>query len=65
MRKRDRNHFHLFADSETATAVGSRRGKPIVLTIESGRMAQDGHQFLIAANNVWLTDRVPASYLDE
>jgi putative RNA 2'-phosphotransferase len=33
LRKRSRNHVHLSPDRETATKVGMRRGKPIVLTI--------------------------------
>ncbi|WP_164104456.1 RNA 2'-phosphotransferase [Candidatus Laterigemmans baculatus] len=61
--KRSRNHVHLSADELTATKVGSRRGKPIVLTVAAARMHQAGHQFYLSANGVWLTEAVPAEYL--
>lgn len=61
--KRSRNHVHLSAELDTAKKVGSRRGKPIVLTVASGRMHESGQQFFVSANGVWLTDSVPAEFL--
>lgn len=58
-----RQHVHLSADVETATKVGARRGKPVILEIASGQMAQDGKTFWCSDNGVWLTDHVPPSYL--
>jgi putative RNA 2'-phosphotransferase len=58
-----RHHGHLSKDVETARKVGSRRGKPVVLTIDSGRMHADGHAFYVSANGVWLTDAVPPRYV--
>ncbi len=58
-----RHHVHLSKDVETATKVGARRGKPVILKVDSGRMHQDGHKFFLSANGVWLTDTVPPSYL--
>lgn len=63
MQKRSRNHVHLSADQATATKVGSRRGKPIILQIAASAMHQDGHQFSLSANGVWLVDAVPTEYL--
>ena len=63
LRKRERHHVHLSADVETASKVGGRRGRPVVLRIESGRMHRDGHEFFPSANGVWLTERVPPEYL--
>jgi putative RNA 2'-phosphotransferase len=60
---RGRNHVHLSATPATAHAVGSRHGRPVVLTVEAGRMARDGHLFYRSANGVWLTAAVPAAYL--
>ena len=57
--KRARNHVHLSADVETATKVGARRGKPVVLTIQALAMHESGHTFFLSANGVWLTDAVP------
>ena len=61
--KGKRHHVHLSADVDTATKVGRRHGKPVVLRIEAGRMRQDGFIFYLSANGVWLTDRVPVQYL--
>lgn len=58
-----RQHVHLSADRETADRVGSRRGKPAILTVRSGQMWRDGHRFYRSANGVWLTDAVPPTYL--
>ncbi|MFA1550046.1 RNA 2'-phosphotransferase [Actinomadura chokoriensis] len=60
-----RHAVHLSADRETARRVGARRGRPVVLTVESGRMAGDGHEFRVSANGVWLAGSVPPEYLRE
>ena len=41
-----RHFVHLSADIETAIKVGSRHGKPVVLTIDTAAMLADGRQFL-------------------
>ncbi|MCA9125870.1 MAG: RNA 2'-phosphotransferase [Planctomycetales bacterium] len=63
LQKRSRHHVHLSPDEETATKVGSRRGKPIILQVAAETMHRDGHQFYLSANGVWLVDAVPATYL--
>jgi putative RNA 2'-phosphotransferase len=62
--KGSRHHVHLSADRETAQKVGARRGKPIVLTVRAGELAQAGHVFYRSANGVWLVDHVPPAFLD-
>jgi len=59
-----RRHVHLSLDVATATAVGRRHGTPAVLVVRSGAMADAGHAFFVSANGVWLTERVPAEYID-
>lgn len=59
----ERQHVHLSEDVPTATAVGSRYGKPVVVRIEALRMHQQGFKFFQAENGVWLTDCVPASFV--
>jgi putative RNA 2'-phosphotransferase len=59
----NRHHVHLSADRETAARVGQRRGRPVVLVVEAGRMHNDGHVFYRSENGVWLMDAVPAEYL--
>jgi putative RNA 2'-phosphotransferase len=44
-----RHHVHLSKDVETATKVGARRGKPVILKIDAGRMHRDGHKLLLSA----------------
>jgi putative RNA 2'-phosphotransferase len=59
-----RHDVHLSEQRETATAVGSRYGRPIVLKIASERMNKEGHLFFRSANGVWLTEHVPVDYIE-
>ncbi|ROO83626.1 putative RNA 2'-phosphotransferase [Actinocorallia herbida] len=63
LRPMDRHAVHLSPDTETALRVGARRGRPVVLRVDSARMAADGHLFQRTANGVWLTGHVPPRYL--
>ncbi|MBO0698046.1 MAG: RNA 2'-phosphotransferase [Zavarzinella sp.] len=63
LRKMSRHHVHLSADAATATRVGARRGRPVVLAIDAAAMFAAGHLFFVSANAVWLTDRVPPEFL--
>jgi putative RNA 2'-phosphotransferase len=63
LQKMNRQHVHLSATVETAQSVGSRRGKPVVLSIYAEKMYRDGHRFLLSLNGVWLTDLVPWKYI--
>lgn len=63
LRAGERQFVHLSADVETALSVGRRRGKPVVIQIAAGRMYEDGYQFFLSANGVWMTKEAPAAYL--
>jgi len=63
LKKMQRHDVHLSADEATATKVGSRRGRPVILIVDAAAMAADGHTFRVSANGVWLTEQVPAKYL--
>lgn len=63
--RRNRQHVHLSLDKETATKVGMRHGKPIILTIRTAEMYDDGIEFYLSENNVWLTDFVDAKYISK
>ncbi len=63
LRPMNRHAVHLSADRETATRVGARRGRPVVLSVDAGAMHRDGHVFHVSANGVWLTEAVPSRYL--
>jgi putative RNA 2'-phosphotransferase len=58
-----RHHVHLSSDVETATKVGQRHGRPVVLRVEAGLMHRDGFVFYLSANGVWLTEHAPVQYL--
>jgi len=62
--KRRRHHVHLSLDARTAAKVGSRHGRSVVLEVRAGQMHRGGMAFYLSANGVWLTDHVPAAYLD-
>lgn len=59
----ERQYVHLSEDVQTATAVGQRYGKPVVLKIEAVRMHQQGFKFFQAENEVWLTKEVQSSFI--
>lgn len=63
--KRSRQHVHLSGDKETAAKVGMRHGKPVILTIRTGFMFQEGIEFYLSENGVWLTDFVDAKYISK
>lgn len=61
--KRQRHHVHLSATRELARVVGQRRGRPVVIEVDAGRMAAAGFEFFCSENGVWLTDHVPPTFL--
>ncbi|MCS7478300.1 RNA 2'-phosphotransferase [Umezawaea endophytica] len=61
----NRHDVHLSATVETARRVGARRGKPVVLVVDTAAMRADGHEFRVSANGVWLAASVPPEYLAE
>ncbi|MET9792659.1 RNA 2'-phosphotransferase [Streptomyces canus] len=63
LRPMNRHDVHLSPDRETATRVGARRGRPVVLSVDAEAMHRDGHVFQVSANGVWLTQSVPPRYL--
>ncbi len=61
--KMSRHHVHLHTTIDVALAVGARRGKPVVLTVDAAAMHRQGHAFYVSENDVWLTDTVPPDYI--
>ena len=62
---KNRQHVHLSDNIKTATSVGSRHGKPVILRVDAKAMHYDGVLFYQSKNFVWLTDKVPSKYLEE
>lgn len=63
IRKGNRHHVHLSLDKATAANVGGRHGKPAILEVLALQMHNDGYEFFLSENGVWLTDGVPAGYV--
>jgi putative RNA 2'-phosphotransferase len=64
LKKMNRHHVHLHVDVETSTAVGQRRGQPVLLNVRALDMHQAGHEFFVTPNDVWLTDHVPTEFIE-
>jgi len=59
-----RQHVHLSPDEATATKVGKRHGKPVVLRIRAEAMWQKGRLFYLSDNGVWLVDKVEVGFIE-
>jgi putative RNA 2'-phosphotransferase len=62
--RKSRLYVHLSSDYDTAIKVGSRHGKPYVYQVDAKKMSDDGFDFFISVNGVWLTKTVPVEYLE-
>ena len=58
-----RQYVHLTEDYDTAIKTGMRYGKPVVLSIDSRKMQEEGYKFYQAENDVWLTSTVPSAFI--
>ena len=58
-----RQYVHISADPETATEIGMRHGKPVVLEIRAKEFTADGHRLYRSSNGVWLAKEVPIKYI--
>ena len=60
---KSRLYVHLSSDTQTAITVGKRHGNVVLFRVDALKMYEDGHKFYLSKNGVWLTKRVPTSYL--
>lgn len=58
-----RDAVHLSLTPEYAYDVARRRGEPVVLAVDAGRMHRDGFGFHLSDDGVYLTERVPVEYI--
>ena len=63
LQKQGRHHVHLSPNVKTAIQVGQRHGKPAVFEVDSKKMHEQGTNFYLSDNGVWLTDEVPVEFL--
>ncbi len=62
VKKMTRDYVHLSKDLETAISVGKRHGKPCIIVIDAKRMYEEGNEFFLSDNKVWLTNYVSPKY---
>ena len=58
-----RLYVQLSSDKNTARTVGSRHGEAIVLPINTKKMSEDGVEFRLSRNNIWLVKEVEPKYI--
>lgn len=58
-----RLHVHLSNDINTALDVGKRHGIPAILKIDCKSMVNDGIDFFLSNNNIWLTKYIDPKYI--
>ncbi len=61
--KRSRHHVHLSTNLETAAKVGQRHGELVLLTVMAEKMFENGFEFFLSDNGVWLTEHVPIVFI--
>lgn len=54
---------HLSSDVATASAVGARRGAPVVLEVNAAGMHAAGGTFHLSENGVWLSSAVAPQFI--
>ena len=57
------NKEGLISKSRLYVHLGNRHGKPVIYEVASREMYNDGYDFFISVNGVWLTKEVPIKYL--
>ena len=63
LNKGNRHHVHLTDSLDTASNVGQRHGKLVMLEIDAKSMFEKGYHFYVSENGVWLTENVPTEFL--
>jgi putative RNA 2'-phosphotransferase len=64
LKSQSRQYVHLSRDERTAMKVGRRHGVPTVLRIRAEAMYEEGFEFYVSKNQVWLTKAVPVVFID-
>lgn len=61
----NRNFVHLSATQKQAKNIGSRHGKPVILSVKGGEMHEAGHTFYQSDSEagIWLVRFVPPTFI--
>lgn len=66
LKSMNRQYVHLSKDIKTARTVGSRHDNhPVILKVNELEAYQDGIGFYLGNETVWLSDDIPAKYIEE
>ena len=60
-----RTMVHLSVSVTRAEEVGRRHGEPVVISVDARRMVEDGFEFFLSGDGVYLAERVPSGYFTE
>ena len=64
LQSQTRQYIHLSTDYRTAVNVGTRHGEPVVYEVDAAALYNNGYEFYLAANGIWLCRHViPSLYL--
>ena len=63
LKRMDRNYVHLSETIEEAIQVGKRHGEPVVLSIDTQKVIEDGGYFYRVPNGIWLIEGIKSEYL--
>jgi putative RNA 2'-phosphotransferase len=63
--KKGRDHVFMTKSPQVAMKKGKRHGQGIVLPVRAREMYEDGYLFYHAKNEIWLTDHIPAQYINQ
>lgn len=59
-----RQYVHLSTDVAMAESVGKRRDNhPVILIVNAKKAHEDGVEFFVGNDEVWLCDQMPSQYL--
>ena len=63
LKKQQRHHVHLSTNIPLMLEVARRRGKASLIEIDAKQMHQDGYEFYVTENDVWLSEHIPPQYI--
>ena len=63
LKKQRRHHVHMSENIPLMLEVARRRGEPRLLEINAKQMADEGHEFYLTDNNVWLCSYIPPKFI--
>ena len=64
IKKMNRHAIHLYSNKDIVSSFSNNRKKqPVIYSIDSKRMSENGHQFYHTDNDVWLVDFIAPEYI--